>query len=536
MTDSLVPGTEQAGGDHPAAGTIEHVDPRILVLEANVRDEADLDAQFVASIKEHGVLIPIAAIRGDDGLLRVRAGQRRTLAARQAALITVPVYVRAAGTGSDEAAQVAERVAEQIVENDQRRGLTDAQRARGIQQMIDAGVSITRVAKKLSVAKETVKAAAAVAKSDAAMQVLADGQLSLTEAAAITEFEDMPGAIERLTQAAGTARFGHVVAQLREAKASAQAEALAAQGYIERGFTWLQDRPQSFDQNCIPLYRLRTADGKQADDDAVTDPAQWAVLLYEADAYADVDTAALVDENDVDWDTQDDPEATPADGLRHARTVTEATVFEPHYFCLDYRAAGLTPDAWFARQAAITDTGGGDSGDSVELDDDPRAAERAHAEAQRAEADKRERRKVLALNKLGAAAMSVRREFVTKLLARKTPPKGAAIFVADCLARDPYLLTGHNSAETIAELLGLDAAQSVVKAASTVSSSGDARAQVITLALVLGALEARLCGASRSVHRSPALLGLVGHRRGWSSIHAYASRRLGLGSELERRR
>jgi ParB family transcriptional regulator, chromosome partitioning protein len=46
------------------------------------------------------------------------------------------------------------------------------------------------------------------------------------------------------------------------------------------------------------------------------------------------------------------------------------------------------------------------------------SAGRQKAQAERAEAEKRERRKVLALNKLGDAAMGVRREFVKKLLAR----------------------------------------------------------------------------------------------------------------------
>jgi ParB family chromosome partitioning protein len=111
-----------------------------------LRDDADLDAQFVASIKEHGGLTPITAVRSQDGTVWVRAGQRRTLAAREANLSSVPVYVRPA-TASDEAGQVVEPVSEQIVENDQRRQLTDAQRALGIQQMIDAGMSVTKVAK-----------------------------------------------------------------------------------------------------------------------------------------------------------------------------------------------------------------------------------------------------------------------------------------------------------------------------------------------------------------------------------------------------
>ncbi len=197
MTDIIDPQTENAATQDPSAGSLMHVDPRVLILETNVRDDVSLDKQFVASIQEHGVLIPIAAVQDSDGKLWVRAGQRRTLAAREAGLATVPVYVRAAGVGDDKALLI-ERVAEQIVENDQRRQLTDAQRARGIQQMIDAGASITKVSKKLSLVKDTVKAAAAVGKSDTAMRCLADGQLSLEEAAALTEFEDTPGALNRL--------------------------------------------------------------------------------------------------------------------------------------------------------------------------------------------------------------------------------------------------------------------------------------------------------------------------------------------------
>jgi len=63
----------------------------------------------------------------------------------------------------------------------------------------------------------------------------------------------------------------------------------------------------------------------------------------------------------------------------------------------------------------------------------------------------------------GYAAMLVRRDFVKKLLARKTPPKGAAVFIASCLARDSYLLTGHNALATTAELLGVDSAEAVAK-------------------------------------------------------------------------
>ena len=485
MTDTAP--TTHTGATSEPIGTLEHLDPHSLALELNVRNVADLDAEFLASIAEHGVLIPIAGVRDEHGTVWVRAGQRRTLAAREANLSTIPVYVRPLAAG-DRAVQTAQRVAEQIVENDQRRGLTDAQRARGIQQMIDAGLSISRVAKKLSVAKETVKAAEAAVKSPTAMAALSDGQLSLTEAATITEFEDMPGALDRLLDAAGTRRFDHTVAQLREERVSAQAEAQAAQGYRERGFTVLTEQPESWDQACIPLRHLLSADGAEADERAVTEPAHWAVLLYEDTALCDVQTGDIVDQDEVDWNTEDQHDATPEDGLRHANSVTETVVFTPHYFCLDYRAAGLTPNNRFARNAGILT-----SADDAAIDGDDQAREAAEQQAhdERTEAEKRERRKVLALNKLGDAAMLVRRDFVTKLLARKTPPKGAAIFVADCLARDPYLLTNHHGLDTTAALLGVDGADAVGALVAALPAGGDARAQVLTLALVLGALEAR---------------------------------------------
>ena len=76
-------------------------------------------------------------------------------------------------------------------------------------------------------------------------------------------------------------------------------------------------------------------------------------------------------------------------------------MFVPDYFCLDYRAAGLKPGDWFARSAGMVDTDAA----TVDFDDEAREAARQQADADRAEAEKRERRKVLALNRLGDAAM-----------------------------------------------------------------------------------------------------------------------------------
>lgn len=420
MTDTI---TAERNHDAGAIGTLEHLDPHALTVDTNVRDEADLDAEFIASITEHGVLQPIAAVRTAEGQTLVRAGQRRTLAARAAGLPTVPVYVRALAPGDD----LVERVTEQIVENDQRRELTEAQRARGIQQLLDAGVSATKVAKKLSVKKDTVKAAETVGKSEAAKTALDTGQLSLTEAAALTEFESLPGALDKLTHAAGTGRFDHVVAQLREEQASWQAQLKAENHWRDMGFAILDEQPR-WDANCVELRYLRTADGESVNDSVVTDPAQWAVYVQEEEAWVDAETGEAVDESTIDWDTENNPDATPVEGMRHFNTVTDGVMFVPTFHCLDYVAAGFTLDAWFSRNAGLSTPAADQDGTTVDLDGEDDAEARAAARAQ-AEADvqRRERRKVIALNRLGDAATEVRRDFVTKLLLRKTAPPTPAL-------------------------------------------------------------------------------------------------------------
>lgn len=169
MTD--ITSTDTAGNatDQPI-GTLEHLDPALLDIGDNVRDDAALSKAFIANIAENGVLVPITAVRDAERpeVIRVRNGQRRTLAAREAGLSSVPVYVLPS-TAADATQETIDRIVHQIVTNDQKLDITDAQRARGIQQMIDAGMSVTKVAKKLSVGKDAVKAAHTASRSATAM-------------------------------------------------------------------------------------------------------------------------------------------------------------------------------------------------------------------------------------------------------------------------------------------------------------------------------------------------------------------------------
>ena len=99
----------------------------------------------------------------------------------------------------------------------------------------------------------------------------------------------------------------------------------------------------------------------------------------------------------------------------------------------------------------------------------------------RREAEWREKRKVVALNRLGQAAVEVRRAWVKEaLLSRKTPPNGAALFIAQQLSEHPSLLGGPNEISTAQALLGLAERESVSAAVSALPPTADPRAAVIT--------------------------------------------------------
>ena len=74
------------------------------------------------------------------------------------------------------------------------------------------------------------------------------------------------------------------------------------------------------------------------------------------------------------------------------------------------------------------------------------------------------------------------------------------MFVADALTRDKALLNDYHGDEIAAELLGLSDNNALRKLVGNLGTGGDARAQLITLALVLSSLESR---TPKDAWRSP---------------------------------
>lgn len=461
--------------------TLEHVNPAQLNIGDNVRAGARLSKEFLASVKEHGVLNPITAVRMDDGTITVRDGQRRTEAARQVGLASIPAVIHTAA-GDDKTVRT-QRVVQQIVLNDQRSALTDAERARGINQLLLDGVSPTKVAKNLSTTRTTVDAVRAAVTSAPAMSALDTGQLSLTEAVVFVEFDEDPDAQAELLEVAGTGQFQHRAEQLRADRAERQQRAEAAEQWAAKGYRVLEDRPDWHDPEVLRLSCLRTDDDERVPVEFAeqSDPQHWAVHLRREDIYADHQSGQEVPRKEIDWDTADDPTLAADEGYRHFSTVVEATTWRPEYYCIDPGGAGLTaPYAPGARTGAGRD-------DDAELDEASQERERL----EQAEREREERRRVLGLNKLGAAAATIRQAWVRELLTRKTAPKGTALFVAQAVSKRPGLIDEYHGKIAAADLLGCSAAETPAVLVEALPESGDGRAVVVLLGLVLGAMEAR---------------------------------------------
>jgi ParB family chromosome partitioning protein len=151
--DSLIPNGEGFSGTAEPSGGVTQL--AVNAISPNPRqprvrfDPAEL-AELAASIREHGILQPLIVTQGQQpGQFTLIAGERRLLAARQAALETVPVIVR-------EATQ-QELVELALIENVQRADLGPLEAAEAYRQLVeDFGLSHEGVAAHVGKSRVTV--------------------------------------------------------------------------------------------------------------------------------------------------------------------------------------------------------------------------------------------------------------------------------------------------------------------------------------------------------------------------------------------
>ncbi|MET0979503.1 MAG: ParB/RepB/Spo0J family partition protein [Paeniglutamicibacter terrestris] len=340
---------------------LEHVNPLSLTVDTNVRTVAELGTEFVASIKEHGVLQPVTA-HEKDGSLHVLMGQRRTLSAVEAGIETIPVYVVASPEESD-------RVATQVVENDQRLELTHADRAEAFHQLSLLGLTPTKIAKRTGTHKETV-AQALTAKANAAATASLGQGLTIEQAAKIVEFDGHEKIIAELTEIAlgEPGEFLHAAQRhLDQLAEDAAVEATKAE-LIANGKTVVESAEVGHEGTAKYVTALNRPDGEPATEDDAT--AYYVRVLYNGN----IEAVAVV---------------------------------------LDWKAAGFT-DRWSSSGSA--------SGPM-------------------SEEQKAERKELISRNKDMDSAITVRHQWITNLLARKTAPKGYLHFVAKTMSAHSYELS-----------------------------------------------------------------------------------------------
>ncbi|MEV6558317.1 ParB N-terminal domain-containing protein [Nocardia sp. NPDC051756] len=506
-TDSTVPEA------HPEAEAA-FMNPRDLIIAENVRRTFDLSdhPQYSASIGEHGVLTPIKADRMPDGSIEVRDGQLRTLIALEIGLTQVPVWITTAVDPGTAEADIT-RISDQITVNHHRIPITAGDRAAGIAQMLDLGAPVTRVARELQTDRDEVKLAGRIGQSPTARHIIDEDQLGFEEAAIIADY-DLVGDTAAVQHLLNTPRsmFTYEARRIANQREERRQLLLAALPYAAAGFTILTQDPDtdSVDAAFIPAARLVTAENQPVDLAQIqAAPQRWAVYcdLLEDVATLDRETGEPVDPDTVDWATHRYPDATPAEGMRHAREVEQHDLWDALYYLPadQLEAAGLHE---FVATAEPVDTApeveqrdGSDSVDIGQTEPDPAAAERAAALArqrtearERAEQERRQRelaeQRASELDKLGKAAMEARREFLQKLLSRNNdPPQQASAFVVKAVILEPGMLDSHDATALALELLGVNGWRSELL--TSIENARAPRCRVVLLALVLAAHEQR---------------------------------------------
>lgn len=220
------------------ARTVEHVDPNSIVLDTNVRTDARLDKQFVASIREHGVMQPVVGYRDEDGTIRVQQGQRRTLGAIEAGRVTIPVYLAAS---PDE----AQRIITQMIENDQRAGFTDAERAEGYEQLSLLGLSAAQIARQVHTPKKHIEQSLTARGSDLGRDSLTAGY-TIDQAATLADLGTDQESVDRLANAAQRNQFDHEAQRIRDERETADKVAEQREALTGQGITVLDETPWAY--------------------------------------------------------------------------------------------------------------------------------------------------------------------------------------------------------------------------------------------------------------------------------------------------
>jgi ParB family chromosome partitioning protein len=421
-----MPPTETAA---PPGKTLELLNPA-EIIPRNVRQEPD--AEMVDSIRRRGQLEPVVVLKAPDGSLFLRFGDRRRLAC---IALGRPVEAVVTAATDEEVADLITSILDQLAENDDRKPLTAADRAYAVQYLFELGVDEQAIEKETGYSRAEITAARKARKSDTARTLAAQYPLDMTQLAVIAEFDDAPELATGLAETArdNPAQFTHAAQLARDEREDAAMLAARAAELAEQGYAVGYERPH---------YEF--------------------LLTY----WAGPDRKPLTPEN-------------------HKDCPGSVVVLRT----LAYADSRRVDESWWCTDPK------GNGHKRLRTGQAERSPEEASAE----------RSRVVEGNKAWKSATIVRQNWLRGvLLARKDLPGGAALFVARAIAAAEHHLTNAMStmsggSHTIARsLLGVEEDSRtgyttgrgwVTPLLDLLGEVSEQRAQVITLALILGAYE-----------------------------------------------
>lgn len=237
---------------------LELLAPSLLTTDKNVRKDLNLNKPFLDNIKLNGVLEPIVAYPDpiNDGQYRIYLGHRRTAAAIEGNVPTVPVYII-----SERDAEA--RIGDQLAENIHRAALTPAEVAGGYHELSLFGRSAMAIAKQTSTKLATVGDAIRVAKAPAATRALEQYQLSIDDALVFAEFENDDDALVDLNETATHRpdQIAHRAQQLRNDRTEAAGRQIVLDEIAASGVTLLKTSPSFDDKTFRRADALYTGPG-----------------------------------------------------------------------------------------------------------------------------------------------------------------------------------------------------------------------------------------------------------------------------------
>lgn len=464
----------------PTVGAVCWLKPESLRMERNIRD-AKPDAGLVASVKDVGIIEPPIAVLTDDGSVLLRTGHRRTLAAIEAGCETIPVYIH--GTDSTETDAEIARIVAQYDENTHREGLSTADEVGVVEQLAAFGLSAAQIAKKSRIKRAQVDTALTVAGSELAKKATDRyADLTLEQAAVVAEFEDDAETVKALIVAASKGQFDHVAQRARDERHEAALRSQVLADLEASGVTVI-DRPGYDDKTTRRLSNLCvSAEDKTRLDQIDHTTCEGHVAWVDSDwAYVDQSGQVVEFPNEPDDADMDEEaaqaawEAYDAECARLRATARNMRIPASEFGCTNWRSHGHV-DPYSSTSTK------------------PKAAEMSEEER---EAAKAQRTLVIENNKAWTASQAVRRQWVAANIAKaKTPPKGAARFIATALCTDPTVFGAVGGNTVAAEWLGKAHAGFGYADLSPAKSATENRCTVVALVQVLAGYESNLTDGS----------------------------------------